>query len=113
MEESVPAQGQPPSLTILHHDEHLFFPGYDVMVGKGRKSQDEEGGPKFSTGPNTGGETDLSVRGHSSTSVSWYKKHKRKLIVAAIIWFAVFSLISSLQSIFYYILPFLLQPPVY
>ncbi|KAL8841201.1 MAG: hypothetical protein Q9170_000990 [Blastenia crenularia] len=22
-------------LTILHHDEHLVFPGYDVMIGKG------------------------------------------------------------------------------
>ncbi|KAL9014093.1 MAG: hypothetical protein Q9173_001243 [Seirophora scorigena] len=29
-------------LTILHHDEHLVFPGYNVMVGQSRAAQDEE-----------------------------------------------------------------------
>ncbi|KAL8702332.1 MAG: hypothetical protein Q9224_000034 [Gallowayella concinna] len=87
MEKPVPAEDQPPPLTILHHDEHLVFPGYDVMVGKGWKGQDEEAGRDHSWTAQIDDvdEVDPAAEGQSSARVRWYQKHKRKLVVAAII----------------------------
>ncbi|KAL8728389.1 MAG: hypothetical protein Q9166_005433 [cf. Caloplaca sp. 2 TL-2023] len=85
MEKPVPAQVSPPPLTILHHDEHLMFPGYDVMVGEGCIRQDEEEGRMPWTARNDEGEAVPPAQGQSSVGVNWYKKHKRKLVVAAII----------------------------
>lgn len=96
MEKPVPAQVSPAPLTILHHDEHLMFPGYDFMVGKGSRARDEESGMTSSTARNDGDEAELPAEGQSSVDVIWYKKHKRKLVIAAIIWFAAFPLISHL-----------------
>ena len=96
MEKPEPAQVSPAPLTILHHDEHLVFPGYDLMVGKGDKARDEESGMTSCTARNDGDEAELPAKGQSSVDVIWYKKHKRKLVIAAIIWFATFSLIPHL-----------------
>lgn len=96
MEKPDPAPVSPPPLTILHHDEHLVFPGYDLMVGNGCTGQDEEPGKNPGTARDHGGEAEFPLEGQSSVDVVWYKKHKRKLVVAAIIWFAAFSLTSLL-----------------
>ncbi|KAI4276473.1 MAG: hypothetical protein L6R38_005663 [Xanthoria sp. 2 TBL-2021] len=85
MEKPDPAPVSPPPLTILHHDEHLVFPGYDLMVGNGGTGQDEERGKNPGTARDHGGEAEFPLEGQSSVDVVWYKKHKRKLIVAATI----------------------------
>ncbi|KAL8818062.1 MAG: hypothetical protein Q9223_003230 [Gallowayella weberi] len=94
MEKPVSGLDEPPALTILRHDEHLVFPGYDVMVGKVWKGQDEEAGCNSCTAQNYEGEGDPAAEGQNSARLSWYQKHKRKLIVAAIIWYAALARIK-------------------
>ncbi|KAL8922251.1 MAG: hypothetical protein Q9172_003642 [Xanthocarpia lactea] len=69
MEKPEPAQVSPAPLTILHHDEHLVFPGYDLMVGKGSRARDEESGMTSSTARNDGDEAELPIEGQSSLDV--------------------------------------------
>lgn len=96
MEKPDPAPASTPPLPILHHDEHLVFPGYDLMVGIGSPRQDGEPGKGACTARHHLGEAELPLQGQSRVHLVWYKKHKRKLVVAAIIWFAAFSLIFPL-----------------
>lgn len=88
MEKPDPAPASTPPLPILHHDEHLVFPGYDLMVGIGCTRQDEEPSKGACTARDHLGEAELPLQGQSRVELVWYKKHKRKLVVAAIIWFA-------------------------
>lgn len=83
-----------PSLTISHHDECLVFPGYHVTVGKGYVGQGEEHGKNPYTARNHVDKAEFPIEGQSMVDVVWYKKHRRKLVVAVIIWFAAFLLIS-------------------
>ncbi len=69
MEKPEPAQVSPAPLTILHHDEHLVFPGYDLMVGKGDRARDEESGMTSCTARNDGDEAELPAEGQSSVDV--------------------------------------------
>ncbi|KAL8674163.1 MAG: hypothetical protein Q9168_001414 [Polycauliona sp. 1 TL-2023] len=85
MEKPVSAAVSPPPLTILHHDDRLVFPGYDAMVGNDCLGQDEEHGEDSYTAGKNGNEADCPVEGRSSVDLVWYKKHKRKLVIAAII----------------------------
>ncbi|KAL8809393.1 MAG: hypothetical protein Q9200_003460 [Gallowayella weberi] len=103
MEKPVSGLDEPPALTILRHDEHLVFPGYDVMVGKVWKGQDEEAGCNSCTAQNYEGEGDPAAEGQNSARLSWYQKHKRKLIVAAIIWYAVFFFVICRVSFAYHL----------
>lgn len=77
-------------LTILHHDEHLVFPGYNVMVGQSRAAQDEEhkrtsGKPGAFVAP-AGGRN----RCRPGMSIG----NRKLLVIAVIIWCAVFFLRS-------------------
>ena len=94
MEKPVPTPTLQSPLTISHHDERLAFPGYDVTAGKGYLGQEEEHGKNPYTARDHVDEAELPNEGQSRGDVVWYKKHKRKLVVAAIIWFAAFFLIS-------------------
>ena len=96
MEKPVPAPTSQPSLTISHHDERLVIPGYDVTVGKGHVGRGEDHGKNTYTARNHVDKAEFLLEGQSRVDVVWYKKHKRKLVVAAIIWFAAFLLISLL-----------------
>ncbi|KAI4200898.1 MAG: hypothetical protein LQ350_003584 [Teloschistes chrysophthalmus] len=50
-------------LTILHHDEHILFPGYDAMVGNGGSGYHEKNGPSTWTAGNFEDRADLSDHG--------------------------------------------------
>lgn len=84
-------------LTILHHDERLVFPGYDAMVGGGHLRHDEEDGRKPWTAGESETRADSPAHGRNKNHRKPYKKHKRKLIIATIIWFAAFPLIPCLH----------------
>ncbi|KAL8631936.1 hypothetical protein Q9189_002312 [Teloschistes chrysophthalmus] len=72
-------------LTILHHDEHILFPGYDAMVGNGGSGYHEKNGPSTWTAGNFEDRADLSDHGRDGIHRSWYKRHRMQLVVATII----------------------------
>lgn len=86
--------GIPP--TILHYDEHLVFPGYDVMVGKGCVGRNEKDGREPWAVGNPEVEADSAGHGRSSTKTRLYKGRRKHLVVPAIIWWAASSSIPSL-----------------
>lgn len=75
-------------LMILHHDEHLTFPGYDVMVGRGCVGQDER---EPWAVRDLEAKADRDAYGRNPVKLSLYKKHEKLLFVAAIVWCAAFS----------------------
>ncbi|KAL9584501.1 MAG: hypothetical protein Q9212_002087 [Teloschistes hypoglaucus] len=72
-------------LTILHHDEHILFPGYDAMVGNGGPGYHEKNGPSPWTAGNLKDRAELSNHGRDGIHRSWYKRHRMKLVVATIL----------------------------
>lgn len=85
-------------LAILHHDERLIFPGYDIMVGKECEGQDDEAQCKaWAIGSI---EVDADPAGHGRNSVTdGFYGRRRQLVVAAIIWCAACLLTSCLRSV--------------
>lgn len=80
--------GPQPPLTILHHDEHILFPGYDAMVGNRGSRRHGKDEPNLWTAGNLEARADLSSHGRHDLYGSWYKRHRMQLVVATIIWFA-------------------------
>lgn len=76
-------------LTILHHDEHLVFPGYNVMVGQSCIPRDgEHKGTSWAIRKPTTNVAAVCNERIRCISTG----HKKLLIIAAIIWYATFIL---------------------
>ena len=84
-------------LLILHHDEHLAFPGYDVMVGNGgvAQHQKDEHNPWAAGNLEAKGETIPHGR-RDEFRMGLYKRHEKLFFVVAIIWCAAPFSISCL-----------------
>lgn len=89
-----PAEPDVP-LAILHHEEHLIFPGYDAMVGEGYAGPDEEDGRKPWVNGKLDNEPISDARGRSVEKAGLYKKHEKLLFAVGTIWCAVFALIPA------------------
>ncbi|KAI4166626.1 MAG: hypothetical protein LQ343_007899, partial [Gyalolechia ehrenbergii] len=85
-------------LTILHHDDHLIFPGYDAMIGKGCVGQDEEEERKPWAAGNLQLQADPDACGRNVVRLGLYKKHEKLLFVVGTIWCAALILIPCLRS---------------
>lgn len=72
-------------LAILHHEEHLMFPGYDAMIGEGYGGQDEEVGRKLWAAENLRREPKPDACGGSVVESSLYKKREKMLFVVVAI----------------------------
>lgn len=80
------ARGAPKiPLKILHHDEHLVFPGYDLMVGESYGGQDEENERKPWAVGNVESKEPSHGHGLNSIRKSLYKRHRMRILTAALI----------------------------
>lgn len=76
-------------LQILHHEEHLAFPGYNAMVGERCMGQDEEDERKPWAVANVEAKEHSDGHGRDSVRMALYRRHRVQLLIAAIIWCAV------------------------
>lgn len=84
-------------LTILHHDECLVFPGYNVMVGKSCGGQYEEHKRTSGLARKIGALVPAAGHGRDRSPSRASDRNERVLVIVVIVWCVAYSLHSLLK----------------